>query len=79
MKGTVIVTLFTLMLPAAMPELLDSEDIDYCLGQLALGLSPREAAESFSRDIKLAQAAISRRLDNYIHNWKHTRDRKSVV
>ena len=59
------------MLPAAMPELLEAEDIRYSIDHLALELSPEEAAESFRREINTAHNATSRRIDNLIHNWKH--------
>ncbi|KAJ8612387.1 hypothetical protein CTAYLR_007947 [Chrysophaeum taylorii] len=65
------VVLFTLMLPAGMPELLEPDDITYMIDQLALDLSPAKAAEKFRADIKNAHRDIWRRVDNYFHNRKH--------
>jgi phosphatidylinositol-4,5-bisphosphate 3-kinase len=66
-----LITLFKLMIPAAMPELLKSEDIMYMQKHLHLSMSVEEAADKFSLEIEHCLHDRSRRMDNMLHNIKH--------
>ncbi len=63
--------LFTSMVAAGMPELIDSSDVDYIRQQLCLDMTEKQAVEQFKVELKRALSATSRRLDNYFHLLKH--------
>lgn len=69
--GNLFLTLFTLMVPAAMPELLVKDDIGYLLEQLSLNLTEEQSTQKFKSEIKNSLSTTSRRVDNFFHNWKH--------
>lgn len=68
--------LFTLMVPAGMPELLSAGDVDYMRQQLCLDVSEKAAVDQFKAELKKALSATSRRLDNYFHLLKHANKAK---
>jgi hypothetical protein len=63
--------LFLLVTPAAMPELLEREDIQYLKEMLSAELSDSQADKKFRKEIKMSLSTVSRRFDNWIHNMKH--------
>eukprot|EP00968_Pinguiococcus_pyrenoidosus_P003328 scaffold207_cov267-Pinguiococcus_pyrenoidosus.AAC.27 len=63
--------LFVLMVPAAMPELTDKEDITYLRDMLDLRLRDKQAAKKFRTEIQKSLGTVSRRVDNFFHNVKH--------
>ena len=67
---SLLISLFLLMVPAGMPELLEEQDIEYLQMKLELGLSNVEAEESFRKEIKASLNTTSRQLDNFVHNIK---------
>ena len=69
-RANLFITLFVLMVPAAMPELLEVEDVTYLREQLVLELTPEQAARSFVGQIHNSLKTVSRRVDNWIHNLK---------
>jgi hypothetical protein len=66
-----LITLFKLMIPAAMPELLKPEDISYLQKHLHIHLDEFEASDRFSTEINNCLTDRTRRLDNWAHNMKH--------
>lgn len=68
---SLLISLFLLMVPAGVPELLGDQDIVYLQDQLAPKLSEQQADEKFRREIKNALNTTSRQIDNYFHNLKH--------
>jgi len=71
-RAAVLGTLFGLMVPAGMPELLSEDDVTYMWEQLCLDLSPTEAAAVFLKELKASVSATSRRIDNFFHIAKHS-------
>ena len=67
---SLLISLFLLMVPAGMPELLEEQDIEYLQMKLELGLSNVEAEERFRKEIKASLNTTSRQLDNFVHNIK---------
>jgi phosphatidylinositol kinase/protein kinase (PI-3 family) len=70
-KGSLLITLFCLMIPAGMPELLKKSDILYLRDMLSLEMSDAQASEKFLKEVKNCLGSFSRRLDNWFHNLKH--------
>lgn len=70
-RGSLLINLFVLMLPAAMPELLQRDDVLYLRDMLSLDLTDAQASAKFAKEIKVCLNSFSRRLDNWIHNLKH--------
>lgn len=70
-QGNLIITLFTLMCAAGMPELLKREDVEYLRDMLALDQTDARANEKLREELKSSMGSISRQLDNWIHNMKH--------
>lgn len=67
---TELVRLFSLMIPAGMPELVDDRCIDYLTQKLCISKTDKLAAEAFRKEINTCLADTYRRIDNFIHNWK---------
>jgi len=63
--------LFILMTSAGMPELMEVEDIQYLRQQLNLQMSEKDADKHLEHLIEKSRANMYKRLDNYIHIWKH--------
>jgi len=70
-KADLLEMLFILMTSAGMPELLEVEDITYLRQQLNLHMKDREAGKYLEGLIEKSKANMYKRLDNYIHIWKH--------
>mmetsp|Transcript_9160 Transcript_9160/g.26771 ORF Transcript_9160/g.26771 Transcript_9160/m.26771 type:complete len:101 (-) Transcript_9160:75-377(-) len=70
-QGALLINLFVLMVPAAMPELLKAEDVSYLGDMLRFDLDDARATEFFKGEIKKSLGSVTRRLDNWIHNIKH--------
>lgn len=69
-SGT-LMTLFSLMIPAGMPELNDMHDVEYLRQRLLLHLTDEAAADVFSREIASTLRSRFKRLDNTFHILKH--------
>lgn len=69
--GNYLISLFALMLPAGMPELLKREDISYLRDILSLYLSDSEANEKLRMELKNCLGSLSRPIDNWFHNVMH--------
>jgi phosphatidylinositol-4,5-bisphosphate 3-kinase len=69
--ASLLETLFTLMVPAGMPELMEQQDINYMREQLHLEKSAADAEKSLKAEIDKSLNSTYRRVDNYIHNLKH--------
>lgn len=69
--ANLLITLFALMLPAAMPDLMVRGDIVYLKEMLSLEMSEDEASDKFVKAIKQALGTLSRQVDNFFHNLKH--------
>ena len=67
---TELVRLFSLMIPARMPELVDDRCIDYLTQKLCISMTDKLAADAFRKEINTCLADTYRRIDNFIHNWK---------
>ena len=72
-RNSLLLNLFTLMLPASMPDLLVRSDVQYSVDMLSLDLTDDEANEKFIDELDKSLSNISRRLDNLFHNVKHKR------
>lgn len=72
-RNNLLLNLFTLMLPASMPDLLERADVQYSVDMLSLDLTEDEANEKFIDELDKSLSNISRRLDNLFHNVKHKR------
>merc|ERR1719373_1076979 len=59
--------LFTLMIPAEMPELTKTEDVRYLLTKLALHMTDQEVHKSLKKEIQSALTDTSRILDQTAH------------
>mmetsp|Transcript_3303 Transcript_3303/g.10356 ORF Transcript_3303/g.10356 Transcript_3303/m.10356 type:complete len:789 (-) Transcript_3303:69-2435(-) len=70
-QGSTLINMFSLMVPARMPELTDREDINYLRDMLVLNLSEVEAAKLFRDQILVALSSRFKRFDNTIHILKH--------
>lgn len=70
-RASHLISLFTLMTPAKMVELTHSSDVVYMKEKMLLHLSDEEASAAFIAEIKNAVGAVSRRVDNWLHNLKH--------
>ena len=73
-RADLFINLFILMVPAAMPELLQKNDITYLREQLSLELSSQEADIKFISEINNSLKTVSRRIDNWLHNLKHKKN-----
>lgn len=69
-QNSLLISLFMLMVPAGMPELLEVDDIEYLQTQLANELTEKDAEIRFRREIKTSLYTVSRQVDNFIHNVK---------
>ena len=66
------INLFTLMVPAGMPELSSREDINYLRDMLALDLTEDGDADArFEKEVKSSLKSKFRRFDNTVHIIKH--------
>jgi hypothetical protein len=70
-RADLFINLFVLMVPAAMPELLEKSDIGYLRDMLSLELTPDQANAKFTAEIKNSLNTVSRRIDNWFHTLKH--------
>lgn len=70
-RSSLLMSLFALTIPAAMPDLLKLSDIEYLREMLSLELTDQQASEKFVRVARQALATRYRRLDNALHNIKH--------
>ena len=70
-NGSTLINLFLLMVPAGMPELASSEDINYLRDQLAFGKGIEDAKKSFEHEIYNALQDRFKQFDNMIHIAKH--------
>jgi phosphatidylinositol-4,5-bisphosphate 3-kinase len=70
-QGNLLITLFTLMLPAGMPELMERNDIQYLIDMLSFELSDTKAIEQLRFELKDSIGSVTRQLDNWLHNLKH--------
>jgi phosphatidylinositol-4,5-bisphosphate 3-kinase len=70
--ASTLINLFTLMVPAGMPELASREDIVYLRDMLALDLDDNAANLRFKEEVNLALRNRFRRFDNTIHILKHS-------
>ena len=59
------------MVPASMPELTMSSDVEYLSNKLEMEKDPQEAEKLFRGEIYNALTTVSRQIDNMIHAWKH--------
>ena len=66
-----LINLFLLMVPAGMPELASSEDINYLRDQLAFGKGIEDAKDAFKQEIYNALKDRFKQFDNMIHIAKH--------
>lgn len=66
-EASLFLNLFSLMIPAGMPELSCTEDIHYLRDQLLLTLSDDAASKAFKKEIKKTISDFYRRVDNSIH------------
>mmetsp|Transcript_2716 Transcript_2716/g.4078 ORF Transcript_2716/g.4078 Transcript_2716/m.4078 type:complete len:1101 (-) Transcript_2716:95-3397(-) len=70
-RADLFINLFILMVPAAMPELLEKSDISYLREMLSLELTTEQANAKFIAEIKNSLNTVSRRIDNWFHTMKH--------
>ena len=71
-KGNLLITLFALMLPAALSEVKGRDDIGYLRDMLSLNISSELANEKFRNELKVClKESFSRALDNQAHIFKH--------
>ena len=70
-NANLFINLFKLMVPAAMPELMEADDINYMVDQLDLELAHNQANIRFVGEIQKSLDNTFRRFDNWIHNLKH--------
>ena len=59
------------MLSAGMPELQKIKDINYMLEKLHINATDDEARDIFYAEIEKSRKELYRRIDNFIHNYKH--------
>jgi phosphatidylinositol kinase/protein kinase (PI-3 family) len=69
--SNLLMNLFILVVPAAMPELLDKTDVTYLKDMLSCEMTNEQADKKFKEEIKKSLRTVSRRFDNWIHNMKH--------
>jgi len=65
-----LINLFRFMIPARIPELVSTKDIQYLCDKLVLDKTEEEAAASFRKEINICLGDTYRRFDNLIHNTK---------
>ena len=65
-----LVILCRLMIPAGMPELQDTRDIEYMVEMLQLNLKDKDATVFMKKQIGRSLADFYRRIDNLLHNIK---------
>lgn len=70
--GATLVNLFSLMVPAGMPELSQKEDINYLRDMLMLDLTEEQVNEALAREVEAALKNRFKRLDNTIHILVHS-------
>jgi len=70
-RGALLMNLFILVTPAAMPELLNKNDVGYLRDMLSKELTDEAADKKFRQEIAKSLRTVSRRFDNWIHNMKH--------
>ncbi|GMI29478.1 hypothetical protein TrRE_jg5350, partial [Triparma retinervis] len=69
--SNLLINLFILVTPAAMPELLEKNDVEYLRDMLSCELTSAQADKKFKGEIAKSLRTVSRRFDNWIHNMKH--------
>eukprot|EP00605_Chrysophyceae_sp_TOSAG23-4_P001770 GSChrysophyteH1.ASY1.ANO1.1958.1 assembled CDS len=69
--SNLLINLFVLMIPACMPELIRTGDVNYLRDHLHLELNDHDAADKFMKEIAQSLSTFSRQFDNFIHNVKH--------
>lgn len=70
-RADLFINLFILMVPAAMPELLERSDISYLREMMHLELTTAQADSLFIAEIKNSLSTVSRSIDNMFHLMKH--------
>jgi len=76
-NASVLESLFILMVPAGMPELLVEHDIAYLREKLALTQQEKKAEKTLEGEINKSLDSTYRRFDNMIHNMKHKTKKKA--
>ncbi|GMH75300.1 hypothetical protein TrVE_jg7505 [Triparma verrucosa] len=69
--SNLLMNLFILVTPAAMPELLEKTDVTYLKEMLSCDMTKEQADKKFKNEIAKSLSTVSRRFDNWIHNMKH--------
>lgn len=72
-NNALLQNLFILTIAAGMPELSEQNDILYLRNKLALELDTQQASKQLLNELKNSLQSTTRRLDNLIHNYKHTK------
>jgi phosphatidylinositol-4,5-bisphosphate 3-kinase len=70
-NASIVEILFMLMVSAGMPELMVEQDIMYMREKLHLEDEPKKADKKLKDEIKKSLSSTYRRVDNFIHNYKH--------
>lgn len=70
-QGNLLITLFVLMLPAGMPELIKREDVLYLRDMLRLDEKDQDANAVLRAELKNSMGSLTRQVDNWLHNIKH--------
>ena len=70
-RADLFINLFVLMVPAAMPELLERSDISYLRDMLHLEMTTTQADKLFKDEIMNSLSTVSRSIDNMFHLMKH--------
>lgn len=70
-ETSVLVSLFMLLVPARMPELLEASDIGYLCEMLKPEITRDAADKKMSAAIKDSLHTVSRQVDNWFHALKH--------
>jgi len=71
LHSNILESLFILMTPAGMPELMMEKDIYYLREKLALTVSEKKAEKLLNAEIDKSLDSTYRRFDNLVHNLKH--------
>jgi phosphatidylinositol-4,5-bisphosphate 3-kinase catalytic subunit alpha/beta/delta len=70
-RAALFINLFILMVPAAMPELMDRTDITYLREMLSTELTVEQANAKFNAEIKNSLNTVTRQVDNFFHTLRH--------
>jgi hypothetical protein len=68
-------TLFLLLMPAGMPELVQDNDISYLEDKLQVHLDDQTAIRDLMGEFSKSLDSTSRRIDNLMHIWKHSKSK----